>query len=52
LADIGLDRVRGNLALNLSVNKLLSFESQEFPTRPSVENAGTLARGGQLAAGG
>jgi outer membrane receptor protein involved in Fe transport len=44
--DIGLRRLPGLLSLDLLLNKLITFKSQDFPTQQPLENAGTLARGG------
>jgi iron complex outermembrane recepter protein len=43
--DLGVD-VPGSLSLSISLNKLLKFGSQSFPTSPMIENKGTLARMG------
>ncbi|MBX5459931.1 MAG: TonB-dependent receptor [Steroidobacteraceae bacterium] len=48
LAELGLPRVPGSLALSVSLNRLLEFRSQDFPTAEVLENAGTFARGGQF----
>jgi iron complex outermembrane recepter protein len=48
LADLGVARVPGTLALNVALNRLLEFKSQNFPTSEIRENRGTLARGGQF----
>lgn len=46
LADIGMPTLPGSLGLNVSYTKLFNFEAQEFVGGNSLENAGTLARGG------
>ena len=45
-ADFGLDSVPGYVGLNVSYSKLFKFEAQEFVGGTTLENAGTLARGG------
>jgi len=47
LADLGLASLPGSLGVNLAATYLDSFETQDLPTAPIVENAGTLAQGGQ-----
>jgi outer membrane receptor protein involved in Fe transport len=44
-ADLGAD-MPGALSLSISLNKLLKFGSQSFPTSPMLENRSTLARDG------
>jgi outer membrane receptor protein involved in Fe transport len=46
LEDIGLASIPGRLSANIAFTRLFSFEAQEFPTAPLLENAGTLARQG------
>ncbi len=46
LAELGLSRVPGSVSLDISLNKLLEFGSQTFPTSEVRENKGTLARFG------
>jgi len=46
LADMGLSSVPGALSLNVSLNYLLGFEAQDFPTQRSQELKGTASRGG------
>ncbi|HEY8521938.1 MAG TPA: TonB-dependent receptor [Gammaproteobacteria bacterium] len=46
LADLGMERAPGSLALNISFSKLFEFKAQEYATATPLENAGTLARGG------
>jgi len=48
LSDLGLAHVPGAMSLDLSLNRLLTFKSQDYPTQPPRENADTLARGGQF----
>ena len=48
LADLGLESMPGTLGLNVSFTKLFEFKAQETPTALPLENAGTLARGGQF----
>jgi iron complex outermembrane receptor protein len=44
--DLGFERIPGRLSLDLTLNKLLRFGSQSFPTSEMRENKGTLARQG------
>ncbi len=46
LEDIGLASLPGRVSANIAFTRLFSFEAQEFPTAPLLENAGTLARQG------
>jgi outer membrane receptor protein involved in Fe transport len=43
-AELGFERVPGALSLELSLNRLLEFGSQSFPTSEVRENRGTLSR--------
>ena len=47
LADLGLKSVPGILSLGVSVNYLLSYETQSVPGSVFIENEGTLAQNGQ-----
>jgi iron complex outermembrane receptor protein len=46
LADIGLSRIPGFLSLNLSVNYLLSFDEQDFPSQAARDLKGNASNGG------
>lgn len=46
LADIGLSQLPGSVALSVSVNYLLSFKAQDFPTQAKRDMKGTASRGG------
>jgi outer membrane receptor protein involved in Fe transport len=46
MADIGLARVPGALAFNVSMNKLIKYDAQDFPTQKARENKGTLVDSG------
>jgi outer membrane receptor protein involved in Fe transport len=46
LEDLGMASAPGRLSANIAFTRLFSFEAQDFPTAPLLENAGTLARGG------
>jgi len=46
LEDLGLRRVPGTVSLDVLFNKLITYESQDYPTQEPLENAGTLARNG------
>ncbi len=48
MEDIGLASVPGALSFNLSLNKLLKYDAQDFPTQAPRANEGTLAEGGQF----
>jgi outer membrane receptor protein involved in Fe transport len=48
--ELGL-RVPGTLSLDILFNKLLSFESQSFPTSAVLENKGTFIRDGSTSRG-
>ncbi|HEU4625038.1 MAG TPA: TonB-dependent receptor, partial [Steroidobacteraceae bacterium] len=50
-AELGFEHVPGTLSLDILLNKLLSFESQAFPTSAVVENEGTFIRDGSQSRG-
>lgn len=46
MADMGLSKLTGALSVNVSFNKVFKFQAQEFVGGTTLENVGTLARGG------
>jgi iron complex outermembrane recepter protein len=48
MEDIGLASVPGALSFNVTLNKLLKYDAQDFPTQAPRETEGTLAEGGQF----
>jgi outer membrane receptor protein involved in Fe transport len=48
LADMGMPSLPGALAVNLATTYLDSYKTQDIAGAPIVENAGTVAQGGQF----
>lgn len=46
LADLGLEALPGSVSLDVSLNYVLGFDAQDFPTQPTLDMKGTNNFGG------